>query len=61
MTDSIQQPFYQRPDRKIQLYLTPASWDALVRLMGETGRPSPTIQDLILAEDRQKNPHLYQA
>ncbi|MEC7119005.1 MAG: hypothetical protein VXW65_03750 [Pseudomonadota bacterium] len=60
MTDSVQQPLYQRPDRKIQLYLTPAAWDALVRLMGETGRPSPTIQDLILAEDRKRNPDLYQ-
>ena len=49
-----QQPQLRRPDRKITVYMSEAAWAALVRLMGPDGKPSPTINALILEADRHQ-------
>lgn len=54
MTDPTPQPQLRRPDRKITVYMSEAAWAALVRLMGPDGKPSPTINEIILEADRQR-------
>ena len=54
MTALTPQPQLRRPDRKITVYMSEAAWAALVRLMGPDGKPSPTINALILEADRQQ-------
>ena len=54
MTAPTPQPQLRRPDRKITVYMSEAAWAALVRLMGPDGKPSPTINALILEADRQR-------
>lgn len=49
-----EQPQLRRPDRKITVYMSEAAWAALVRLMGPDGKPSPTINALILEADRRR-------
>lgn len=52
-----QQPPHIRPDRRLQIYLSHDAWLALQQLMGADGKPSPTLNALILAEyQRRKRP-----
>ena len=50
-----------RDDRRIYVYLSKQAWEALLRLNGnEKGTLSPTINELIIEEDRRRNPHYYE-
>lgn len=60
MTDTQTKPKL-RDDRRIYVYLSKQSWEALLRLNdNRQGSLSPTINELIIEEDRRRNPHLYQ-
>lgn len=49
-----------RPDRRVYVYFSKEAWEAMQRLTrGAKGSLSPTINHLILAEDRRRHPHLY--
>ena len=49
-----------RPDRRVYVYFSKEAWEAMQRLTNNSkGSLSPTINHLILAEDRRRNPHLY--
>lgn len=49
-----------RPDRRVYVYFSKEAWEAMQRLTrGAKGSLSPTINHLILAEDRRRHPNLY--
>ena len=63
MTESTTPPEGQsiRPDRRVYVYFSKESWQAMQRLMGnQKGSLSHTINALIMAEDKRQNPHLYE-
>lgn len=60
MTDPTPNTLQLRPDRRVYVYFSKESWDAMQRLTGgEKGSLSPTINKLILEEDRRRNPDFY--
>ena len=60
MTDPQSNTLQLRPDRRVYVYFSKEAWEAMQRLTGnEKGSLSPTINELILAEDRKRNPDLY--
>jgi hypothetical protein len=50
-----------RPDRRVYVYFSKESWQAMQRLTGnQKGSLSQTINALIMAEDKRQNPELYE-
>ncbi len=41
-------------NKRIQLYLSDEAREALIRLMGADGKPSPTINEAIITADKLK-------
>ena len=61
MTDPQSNTLQLRPDRRVYVYFSKEAWEAMQRLTGnEKGSLSPTINHLILEEDRRRHPHLYE-
>lgn len=61
MTDPQSNTLQLRPDRRVYVYFSKEAWEAMQRLTrGEKGSLSPTINQLILDEDRRQHPHLYE-